>query len=156
MNIGIVVYSLTDHTLSVATRLQQKLAAAGHAVTLHRLEMVGPATARAEKSAELKSRPAVDGYDAVVFACPVHGGQPPPPVTSYLQGLASLHGKKVACLVTGFFPRAWGAKQTLATLQELCVSKGATVCGAGSVRWFGPFRQRRIAPVVDALAGCFT
>ena len=154
MNIGIVVYSLSGHTLGVAASLKEKLEAAGHAVTLERLEMVGPATPSAEKGAELKSRPAVEGYDAVVLACPVRGGAPPPPMVSYLQGIPSLQGKKVALLVTGFFPASVGANLTLAAMKEVCATKGATTCGTGGVRWFGPGRQRQIARVVEELAGC--
>ena len=155
MNIGIIVYSLSGHTLGVVTSLQQKLAAGGHAVALQRLEMVGPATPSAEKGAELKSRPALGEYDALVLACPVRGGAPPPPMASYLQGVPSLQGKKVALLVTHFFPRAWGARQTLTALQEACAARGATVCGMSSVHWFGLGRRRQVARVVDELAGCF-
>jgi len=155
MKIGIVVYSLSGHTLAVATALQGKLAAAGHTVTLERLEMVGAATSSAEKGAELKSRPGVEGYDALVFACPVRGGAPPPPMRSYLQGIPTLLGKKVACLVTHSLLQKWGAKQSLAALKELFESKGAKVCGTGSVWWLGLGREGRLAQVVDELAGCF-
>ncbi len=154
MNIGIVVYSLSGHTLSVAMSLQEKLAAAGHTVTLERVEIEGPAKVSAERT-PLKARPAIDPYDAVVFACPVRGGLPPPPMASYLQQIPSLHNKKVACLVTHFFPRAWGANQTVAAMKGLCESKGATVCESGSVRWFSLGRKRQIAQVVDNLSHCF-
>ena len=153
MNIGIVVYSLSSHTLSVAMNLQQKLAAAGHSVTLERLETVGPAKVSAEHN-EIKARPTIDPYDALVFASPVRGGAPPPPMASYLKQIPSLHNKKVACLVTHFFPSAWGANQTIAWMKGVCESKGATVCGAGHVRWFSLGRQRQIAQVVDSLTHC--
>lgn len=42
MNIGIIVYSISGHTLSVAAKLGEKLSAAGHAVTLERLETEVP------------------------------------------------------------------------------------------------------------------
>jgi multimeric flavodoxin WrbA len=154
MKIGIVVYSLSGHTLAAAESLQERLAADGHRVTLERLEMVGPARSSAEKGAELKTRPAVEPYDALVFACPVRGGLPPPPMASYLQQIPSLQDKKVACLVTHFFPRAWGGNQTLAAMTEVCTAKGATLCGAGSVRWFGPGRTGRMAQAVDAVVRC--
>jgi len=102
MNIGIIVYSLSDHTLTAATRLKEKLTAGGHEVTLERVETVGPAKPQFE-NAELKTKPPVDAYDAVVFACPVRGGTVPPPMKRYLEQIPSLQGKQVACLVTHFF-----------------------------------------------------
>ena len=153
MNIGIIVYSVSGHTLSVATALQQQLTAEGHQVTLQRLEISGPERTRGAKPT-LKSVPAIDGYDAVVFACPVHGGLPPPPMASYLQRIPSLSGQKVAFLVTHFFPRAWGAVQTIAALSRACEAKGAMVRGSGDVRWFGPGRKGRIAQALDSLIAC--
>jgi NAD(P)H-dependent FMN reductase len=153
LNIGIVVYSLSGHTASVAMDLKEKLAASGHPVTLERVEFEGPAKVSAEHGAS-KTRPAVDPYDVVVFACPVRGGAPPPPMASYLEQIPSLHNKRVAFLVTHFFPRAWGANQTIALMKGVCESKGATVCGSGTVRWFGCSRKRQIAQVVGDLIHC--
>jgi len=154
MNVGIIVYSLSAHTLTAATRLKEKLAADGHEVTLERVETVGPPKPQFE-NAELKSKPVLDAYDAVVFACPVRGGTIPSPMKRYLEQIPSLQGKQVACLVTHFFKREWGANQVLAALRELCESKGATVCGVGDVRWFSLHRERQIAQVVEELGGLF-
>lgn len=40
-------------------------------------------------------------------------------------------------------------------MKEVCESKGATVIGSGSVRWFGFGRKGRIAQAVDDLSGLF-
>lgn len=154
MKIGIIVYSRTGHTLSVATKLKEKLSAAGHAVTLERLETTGPVSL-SPTSAELKTKPSIDPYEALVFGSPVQGGVPAPPMTSCLEQVASLEGKKVACLVTGFFPAGWGRNQTVAKMKQICESKGATVCGSGSVGWLSLGRRQKIAKVVDGLANCF-
>jgi len=66
--------------------------------------------------------------------------------------VTSLQGKRVACLVTHLFPPGWGGNQTIRQMKETCESKGATVCGSGSVSWFPLGRQRRIAEVVDDLS----
>ncbi len=152
MNIGIIVYSLTNHTLTVATHLKEKLAADGHSVTLERVETIGPPKPQFE-NAELKSKPVTDPYDALVFACPVRGGAIPPPMKRYLEQIPSLQGKQAACLVTHFFKREWGANQVLAALRELC--KGATVRGVGDVRWFSLYRKQQIAQVVGELNQLF-
>lgn len=151
MNIGIIVYSLTAHTLTVATRLKEKLTAGGHRVTLERVETVGPPKPQFE-NADLKTEPAIDGYDAVVFACPVRGGTIPSPMNRYLEQIPSLQEKRVACVVTHFFRREWGANQVLASMWEICESKGATVRGVGEVRWFSLHREQQIARVVQDLS----
>jgi flavodoxin len=141
MNIGMIVYSQTGHTLSVAMELKEKLSAAGHVVTLEQVETAGPVKLSAQ-SAELKTKPAIDTYDALVFGCPVRGGRMSAAMTSYLEQITSLQGKRVACLVTHFFFRGWGANQTIKLMKEVCESKGATVCGSGSVRWLSLRRYR--------------
>jgi flavodoxin I len=160
MDIGIVVYSWTGHTLSVAVKLQEALSASGHAVTLERLEVAGnrPSAVGVRPGATdvpLKTRPAIAGYDALVFGAPAWGGTPASPMVSYLEGLTSLEGKKVACLATGVFPAGWGRNQTLAQMVEICEAKGATVCGSGSVGWWSFARGRQIAEVIQHLSRLF-
>ena len=150
MNIGMIVYSDTGNTLSVAKKLRQALAADGHSVTLVHLETAAPLR-RSDTTTTLKTIPSVDDYDALVFACPVRGGVPIPPMRVYLEQAPSLAGKQVACLVTGFFPATWGRNQTLAKMQELIKVKGGTVCGTGSVRWSSLKRNAHIAYAVESL-----
>jgi len=152
MRVGMIVYSHTGHTLAVAERLKERLSAIGHRVTLERLETLGPLSPSAER-VELKTKPFVGGYDALVLGSPVRGGRMSAPMRSYLEQVPSLEGKKVACLVTGFFPAAWGRNQTLTEMEEACESKGAEVCGSESVGWFNLRRHRQISKVADRLSG---
>jgi menaquinone-dependent protoporphyrinogen IX oxidase len=154
VNIGIIVYSHSGHTLSVVERLQERLSSDGHDVTLEELEPVEPLQI-GDNTAELREAPAIDGYDALVFACSVRGGTPAPPMRVYLEQVPSLEGKTIACLVTGFFPEAWGREQTLTQMKELCESKGASVTGVGSVWWTSLRRGRQIAHAVDQLSALF-
>ncbi len=154
MNIGIIVYSFSGHTLLMATKLREKLAAAGHQVTLERLETVQPGALSGEVAA-LKSIPAVDAYDGLVLGTPVRGGTVSRPVVNYLERIPSLEGKRVVCLAAGFFPAQWGQNQALAQLKAICEAKGATVCGLGSVGWFSLNRKRQIPAVVNRLSDCF-
>jgi hypothetical protein len=73
MNIGIIVYSQTGNTYSVALRLQEKLAATGHVATLERIEVVEVAPA---KPVQFKTLPDAGPYDALIFGAPVHGFVP--------------------------------------------------------------------------------
>ncbi len=69
MNTGIVVYSYDGHALSAATKLQAKLVARGHQVTLDRLETVEPLQ-MGNTTATLRALPAVDGHDALALPAP--------------------------------------------------------------------------------------
>jgi len=154
MNVGIIVYSRTGHTFSVADKLKERLAAAGHRVNLERVQTAGPVRPGAT-NVPLEAKPGIDTYDALVFGAPVQGGAPASPMATYLAQITSLHGKKVACLVTGIFPAGWGRDQTVAQMVEACESKGATVCGSGSVGWWSLGRRRQVAEVVDDLSRLF-
>jgi len=154
MNIGVIVYSQTGHTLSVAIKLEEKLSAAGHVVNLERVEASGPA-APGTTDVQFKTKPEIEPYDALVFGSPVRGGIMPPAMTSYLEQVTSLQGKKIVCFVTHFFQPGWGANQTINQIKKICESKGAIVCGSGEVGWPRLGLKRRIADVVDDLADCF-
>ncbi len=151
MTIGIIVYSHTGHTLSVARKLEKRLAADGHDVTLEQLETAGPVDLSATTAA-LKTKPPIDAHDALVLGSPVNGGRMSAAMKSYLDQIPSLAGKRVAILLTHFFPSAWGANQTIEQITEVCESKGATVIGSGDVRWFSLRRKRRIAEAVESLS----
>ena len=152
MNIGIVVYSQTGHTHSVALKLRDKLTADGHSAHVERIEITGELRSEAT-SFQLKTRPAVDAYDALVFAAPVRAFSLSPAMVSYLEQIASLQGKPVACLVTEFFPfPSMGGNQAVGQMVEICQSKGAAVCGSGIVNWSRPGRKRQIVAVVDRLS----
>lgn len=143
MNIGIIVYSQTGHTLSVATKLKEKLSTDGHTVNLEQVKVSGP------------TKPNIDAHDALVLGSPVQGGTMPPAMTSYLDQVPTLQGKRVVCLVTHFFPPGVGANQTLKQMTDICESKGAIVCGSGNVGWPRLGLKRQIADVVDDLSKLF-
>jgi flavodoxin len=155
MTIGLIVYSQTGNTHSVALKLQEKLAAAGHSAAIERVRPAGDGQPGATHI-ELAERPAIDPYDALVFGSPVRGFALSPAMISYLAPIASLQGKKVACLVTEYFPFPWmGGNRAIAQMRKLCESRGATVCGTGIVNWSSARRDRMIVEVVDRLASCF-
>ncbi len=149
MKIGIVFYSLSRHTLSLSNTLKQSLEQDGHTVTATQLE---PASYQVrQQKAELKSIPAVSGYDLLILACPVHGGRMAPPMQAFLESTPSLKNKKAACFITQVFPRKWGGEQTLATMRLVCESKGARVIASGGVSWYSFARRRQILAIMDGL-----
>jgi len=155
MNIGIIVHSQTGHTYSVAQKLMERLIAAGHSANLERIISAG--TVRpGVKDVQLETRPEVDSYDALVFGAPVYGFSLSPVMTSYLNQIVSLKSKKVACVVTQFFPFPWmGGNRAIGQMKEICESKGAEVFGSAIVNWSSFRRHRQIIESVDRLSGLF-
>ena len=155
MNIGMVVYSRTGNTHSVALKLQEKLSAAGHAVTMERLKAVGEARPGA-KDIRFEELPDLGAYDALVFGSPVQGFGLAPAMVTYMKQLGSLQGKKVGLLVTEVAPFGWmGGNRAIGQMKKACESRGATVCGSGLVNWMRPGRERQIAQVVGSLSKLF-
>jgi len=154
MNIGMIVYSQTGNTHSVALKLQEKLSAAGHAVTLERIEVIGQV--EPGKPVQFKTRPDAAPYDVLVFGSPVQAFSLCQAMVDYLKQVAPLQGKKVACLVTQAFPYPWlGGNRAIRQMKRLCESKGATVCGSGIVNWMKKRREQQIVEVVDRLSSLF-
>jgi hypothetical protein len=151
MDIGIIIYSHTGHTLIVSQKLKDKLSSKGHTVTLQHLETTVP-LAMSATTAELQSIPTIQPYDAVILCTPVRGGMPSPPMKAFLDKIISFEGKQVFFLVTGFFPAKWGRNQTLYELTTICESKKAEVCGVGSVRWSSFTRKQQINNAVECLS----
>ena len=154
MNIGIIVYSHTGHTLHLANEIEARLSKESHNVTLERLRTVVPLSMGATR-VDLKTIPAVEQYDALLLGTPVRGGLPSPPVIRFIEQSASFKGKKVGCFATGFFKASWGQNQTLDRMKELCENKSAEVVGIGSVRWFSFTRKQQITDVSKHLSALF-
>jgi flavodoxin len=155
MKIGIIVFSQTGNTHSVALKLQEKLSEAGHSTNVERVEISGEARPGATNF-QLETTPEVDPYDALVFGAPVQAFSLAPAMKSYLTQITSLQNKKVAFLVTKQLPFYWtGGNRTVNTMKKLCESKGGVVCGSGIVVWSGKRREEMITDVVEKLCRLF-
>lgn len=144
MNIGIIVYSRSGNTESVARKLQERLSAAGRTVSVERITVTGDISP-GSKNFQFETLPAVDRYKTVVFGAPVHAFALAPVMAAYLKQLSSLSGKKVACFVTKQLPFNWtGGNRAIAQMEKICESKGSEVCGSGIVIWEKSRRQQSI------------
>jgi len=105
---------------------------------------------------QLKTRPDVDTYDALVFGAPVQAFSLSPAMKSYLTQIASLKGKKAACFITKYLPFHWtGGNQAINKMKKICESKDGTVCGSGIVIWSSAHREKKITDVVEKLSRLF-
>ncbi len=155
MNIGIIVYSQTGNTLSVAERLKGELEKSGHEAALEQVSVVG-GRKQGDRSFQLETTPEPGGYDALVFGSSVEAFSLSPVLAGYLEQVDSLQGKTVACLVTQQFPYPWmGGNRAIRQMRKLCESKGASICGTAIVNWAKSRREITTAKAVRRLRGLF-
>jgi hypothetical protein len=152
MKVGILVYSHTGNTLSVAAKLGEKLRAAGHSVAIEPIKLVGEQKAGVREF-QLAPLPSPAPYDVVVVGSSVEAFSLSPVMVRALKQIASLEKKSVLCLVTQGFPLPWlGGNRAVRQMKALCEAKGAAVRGGAIVNWVAKTLDRRIADAVDKLA----
>jgi flavodoxin len=155
MNIGIIVFSQTGNTHSVALKLEERLAQAGHSVNMERVEIFGELGPNATDF-QLKTSPEVSAYDALVLGAPVMGFALSPAMQRYLTQVGSLQGKTIACFITKQLPFYWtGGKQAVNRIKKICESKDGAIRGSGIVIWSSACREEMIGDVVDGLSKLF-
>lgn len=152
MKVGIIVHSRTGNTLCVAQRLQDKLTAAGHSVSIQRVCAANDEESDVRKI-RLTESPDVSVYDVTIYGAPVRGFALSPVMQAYMFGIGSLGGKKTACFMTQAFPYPWmGGTRALKQMLEICQSKGAALYGSGIVNWSNAAkREKLIKAVIEKL-----
>ena len=153
MEIGIIVYSKTGNTYSVAEKLQKKLKADGHSVELEEVKPVGEV--KPKENITFENKPNIDTYDAVIFGSPVHAFSLAPAMKEYLNQIQSLEGKKVACYVTKGLPfKSTGGKQAISQMTEIIQLKDGNLLGTDILVWKGG-KLENIIKLVDKLSALF-
>ena len=155
MKIGIIVHSQTGNTLSVASRLQEKLSAAGHTASI---EKIIPDDEKQMDAGRIKLQaiPDLSAFDALVFGAPVHGASVSPAFRAFISQAASLQGKKICCYVTEFFPFGWmGGNRSVGQMKTYCEAKGASVAETGVVNWVNGGRKKMITGIVERFSKVF-
>ena len=152
MKIGIIYYSQTGHTRSVAGKLAKALEEAGHGVSTEEITIKGESPAQPGKF-EIVRAPDVADYDAVVFGAPVQAFSLNPVMKKYMQNLPRMEGKKVAILVTKQLPVLWlGGTGAVAFMKKECESRGARVLGSKIAVWAESRREKSVKDAVSGLS----
>ncbi|MEA4873450.1 MAG: hypothetical protein VB076_11670 [Synergistaceae bacterium] len=152
MNVGIIVYSHTGNTLSVAHKLEKALKAAGHEAIIARIEPVND-DPQSRAPVRLKSAPDISLYDAVIFASPVRAFSLDPVMKLYLSQISSMTGKRSYCFVTQHLKKAWmGGNQAVRQIKNACKAKGSDILSSGIVNWSGITRDNQIDDIVGRLS----
>lgn len=148
MNVGIIVYSHSGNTLSVAQTLENAIKCAGHTVTIARVEPEND-DPQSRAPVRIKAAPDISPYDVIVFASPVHGFSLAPVMRVYLSQVSGLDGKKAYCFVTQQLKQAWlGGNRAMRQIAAACTAKGAAFMSSGVVNWSSGARDKQIDDVV--------
>ena len=148
MNVGIIVYSKTGNTLSVAQRLEDAIRSAGHDVRIERVE-----TEKDDPNSPLKKTPDTAPYEVLIFASPVHAFSLAKPMDSYLSQIPDIKDKKVYCFMTQQLKKSWmGGDRAVKQIISKCKKKGAAVISSGGVNWSSEKKETQIEDIVTKMS----
>ena len=152
MKVGIIVFSRTGNTLTVAEKIRAAVAASGHEAVIERV--------RAEHEEpnnqfplKLTETPSLDGYDAVILGAAVEAFSLSAVMKAYLAQLNGAGTKRAACFVTQHFSKPWlGGNRAIRQMRALCRAKGLDVRATGVVNWTNKAREAQIAGIAAEFA----
>jgi flavodoxin len=131
MKIGIILFSETGNTYSVAKKLKENLKK--HDVTIEKIEINRTSKDRSEF--EITYNPIVENYDILIFGSFTEGFKLNPVMRKYLED-KQLKGKKVLLFVTHFFPYKWlGGTSAMKELKDIMKFKQAKVLTTSVINW---------------------
>jgi flavodoxin len=148
MKIGIIVFSKTNNTFSIAERLRADLAEKGLDAEIQRIvpENDDPGV---KPPIVFSNQPDVSPYDVIVFASPVWAFSLAGVMKEYLEQVSSLQGKKVFSYVTkqlaSKFTGGTKANRQIKSAVEL---KGGTVEKSFIVSWKNKKREAEITSLI--------
>ncbi|MFZ7134533.1 MAG: flavodoxin family protein [Eubacteriales bacterium] len=151
MNVGIIVYSYTGNTLSVAQKLEHALNGRGHSTNIVMVEALKN-DPRSSDPIKLKSNPDVSPYDIIVFASPVQAFSLARIMKLYLSQVSDLSDKKVYCFVTQRLKKRWlGGNHAVNQIKSACKEKGSDILLSGIVNWSSDSREEQIEDIINRL-----
>lgn len=152
MKIGIIVHSKTGNTFSVAKRLEESLAAAGHAVGIEKVIAVNDDQMEVDKI-QLSNIPNISEYDLVLIGAPVRGFSLSAVMSAYLLQNSVLAGKDVFCYVTQFFPHPMlGGNRAIGQMKKICETQGAKVSETGVINWSSMRKEKMIKDMIEKVS----
>jgi len=152
MKIGIIVFSRTGNSLSVAEKIREACIANGHEATIERIHAEHEEPNN-QFPLKLTATPSLSGYDAVVLGAAVEAFSLSPVLKAYLAQLPGAGGKRAACFVTQHLSKPWlGGNRAIRQARALCKAKGLDVRATGIVNWTNKARDAQIAGVAAEFA----
>jgi flavodoxin len=140
MKVGIILYSQTGNTLSVAERLKESISK-NHNVTIERIEVEDKSIPR-KNPYKLSILPNVDNYDILIFGSLVEAFSLSPVTKDYLKQINSLKNKKVLLYVTEHFPKPWmGGNHAIKQMKKIVLEKEGNIIDSGVINWKNKKRE---------------
>ncbi len=137
MKIGIIVYSNTGHTLSVAKELEKKLK------TKHEVELKEVKGNR-KGNVVLTNTPSIEKYDYIIFASFVEAFQLNEVMKKYLKEL-DLKNKRISAFVTEAFSKPWlGGNNAIKQINKI-----VNLEKSGIINWNNKKREEQITNLIN-------
>ena len=148
MKIGIIVYSKTGNTYSVAAKIRDVLQTKGAEVTLERF--MAETAAGSNKPIGLTYRPMCGGYDTLIFGAPVQAFSLDPAMKMYFDEIFDLEKVPTGIFITEQLKKAWmGGNRAARQLTALLKRKGNTPINLGLVNWSSEQKESQIDAIVE-------
>ncbi len=148
MKIGLIVYSQTGNTLSVAKKIYDKLNSDGYDVNLE--EIKAKREKKDSQQFEIVKSPTLDKYDVVILGSYIEAFCLCPVMKSYLNKIESFKNKKVLCFLTQYFPYPWmGGNNGIKKIKSICESKNGEVKDYAVINWSNKKRDEMITNLID-------
>lgn len=145
MKIGIILFSETGNTYSVAKKIKEHLK--GKDVTIEKIEIQRLSSDR--NHFNFTYEPCVENYDLIIFGAFTEGFMLTPVMKEYLEK-QDLTNKRVMAFITHFFPYAWmGGTNSLKQMKTLLESKESKILSTGIINWKHPKRNKDIDDLVN-------
>ena len=152
MKIGIIIYSQTGNTYSVAKEIEAKLLLDKRDVTIEKIDLIDQTLPR-KYPFVLNNIPSLDKYDVIIFGTYVEAFMLNPVMISYLNQLSNIKNKKVYCFVTQFFPYPWmGGNNAVKKMVKILNEKGALIQLTDVINWKNKNRFIKISSLTDKIA----
>ena len=149
MNIGIIVFSQTGHTLSVAEKIQATCTAAGHTAEIAQITI--QEQEKSDSPVVLRDVPDTTKYDLLLLGAPVQAFSLCRAMVLYLKQVESLKGVPAGGFFTQGLPKLWmGGNRAWKQFRSHCLHRGADPVRLGHVHWKSEQRDEQIADIVTA------
>lgn len=149
MKVGVVIYSETGNTLSVAQGIIDRLTLSGNTAVLERIKPIGKPNPSSKK-VDYESIPDISDYEALVFGSPVQAFSLALGMSRLIPQLKPMAGRRAVMFITQQFPYPWmGGSRAIAAMATLLKQKGAVTSSAGIVNWSNKNRDEMISSVID-------
>ena len=148
MKVGIIVYSKTGNTLSVAKLIKDRLIQDNNTVNIEVIEISGNPE-KDMNNFKLEYSPLVSGYDFLIFGAPVNAFSLCQVMIRYLKEINTLENKQIACFVTQQLPYPWmGGNHAISQMKKICDEKQGNIKTIGIINWSSKKKEQLIDELI--------